>query len=43
MARSKLKPATAGGRVGNIIIGIFLGLMVVITIYPFWHVIMYSL
>ncbi len=39
----KLKKATAGGRIGNTLIGIFLGLMVISTIYPFWHVIMYSL
>ena len=39
----KLRKATAGGRIGNTLIGIFLGLMVISTIYPFWHVIMYSL
>ncbi len=39
----KLGAATGGERVGQIINGIFLGLMVVITIYPFWHVVMYSL
>ena len=39
----KLRNATAGGRIGNTLIGIFLGLMVISTIYPFWHVIMYSL
>ncbi len=39
----KLGAATSGERVGQIINGIFLGLMVVITIYPFWHVVMYSL
>lgn len=40
---SRLGKRSAGDRVGDIIIGIFLGLMVIITIYPFWHVIMYSL
>ncbi len=39
----KLGAATGGERVGQIINGIFLGRMVVITIYPFWHVVMYSL
>ena len=43
MARSKLKRRTTGDRIGDICIGIFLALMVIITIYPFWHVIMYSL
>ena len=43
MAHKKLRKARSGGRIGDIVIGIFLGIMVLITIYPFWHVVMYSL
>ena len=39
----KLGQATGGERVGQVLNGVFLGLMVLITIYPFWHVVMYSL
>lgn len=39
----KLGAATGGERVGQVLNGVFLGLMVLITIYPFWHVVMYSL
>jgi putative aldouronate transport system permease protein len=39
----KLGAATGGERVGQVLNGVFLGLMVLVTIYPFWHVVMYSL
>jgi putative aldouronate transport system permease protein len=41
-AQSKLKRRTAGDRISDFIIGFFLAIMVLITVYPFWHVIMYS-
>ena len=39
----KLGQATGGELAGQIVNSAFLGLMVLITIYPFWHVVMYSL
>lgn len=39
----KLGQATGGELAGQIVNSAFLGLMVLITIYPFWHVGMYSL
>lgn len=39
----KLGQATGGELAGQIVNSVFLGLMVLITIYPFWHVVMYSL
>ena len=34
---------TRGERIGHVLIGIFLGLFAFTTIYPVWHVLMYSL
>ncbi len=42
-AQKKLSRTTRGERVGRVINGFFLVLIVIVTIYPFWHVIMYSL
>ncbi len=43
MAQVKSKKRTSGERVSGLIIHIILFLMVIITLYPFWHVFMYSI
>ena len=43
MSRSSLKKRSIGDRIANIIIYTFLTIFVFSTLYPFWHVVMYSL
>lgn len=43
MAKSKLNKRSSGDIIADWIIGIFLGLLIITTIYPFWHVLMYSI
>ncbi|MFT4005495.1 MAG: carbohydrate ABC transporter permease [Lacrimispora sp.] len=43
MAQVKSKKRVSGERAGNLLIEVILLLMVVTTLYPFWHVFMYSI
>ena len=43
MSKSGLRKKGMADRIADILISIFLGILVFTTIYPFWHVIMYSL
>lgn len=43
MAQVKTKKRVSGERAGNLLIEVILLLMVVTTLYPFWHVFMYSI
>lgn len=43
MAQVKSKKKVSGERVGNLFIEVLLLLMVIATLYPFWHVFMYSI
>ncbi len=40
---SYLSRTTRGERIGRVVNGFFLLLIVLVTVYPFWHVVMYSL
>lgn len=42
MAQVKSKKRISGDGIGEIVISILLFLIVIITLYPFWHVLMYS-
>ena len=42
MSKSGLRKRSMADHIADILIGIFLGILVFTTIYPFWHVIMYS-
>lgn len=43
MAQVKSKKRVSGERAGNLLIEVILLLLVVTTLYPFWHVFMYSI
>ncbi|HHY82954.1 MAG TPA: carbohydrate ABC transporter permease [Clostridiales bacterium] len=43
MAKSGIKKRSVGDIISDWLIGIFLGLLVFTTIYPFWHILMYSI